>query len=107
MEMTEYQRLAGRTINPELTGEEVLNHALFGLASEVGEILGLFQKEMQGHPITNDDLIKEIGDACWMIAELCTACDFSLDMVARMNIEKLKKRYPNGFDPERSLHRTV
>lgn len=48
---------------------------------------------------------KELGDCCWMIAEACRALDATLEDVMRMNIDKLKARYPEGFDPERSLHR--
>jgi len=29
-----------------------------------------------------------------------------LEEILRINIEKLKKRYPEGFDKERSIHRT-
>lgn len=32
-------------------------------------------------------------------------CESSLQDAMQHNIEKLKKRYPDGFDPERSLHR--
>jgi hypothetical protein len=41
----------------------------------------------------------------WMIAEACEACGFSLDDVMETNINKLKARYPDGFDAEHSLHR--
>lgn len=34
-------------------------------------------------------------------------CGMELKEVLERNIAKLMKRYPNGFDPERSLHRTV
>ena len=40
-----------------------------------------------------------------MIAEICTALDFSLDEVMQMNIDKLKARYPQGFEEWRSKHR--
>jgi NTP pyrophosphatase (non-canonical NTP hydrolase) len=105
MTLSEYQALASRTINKALTPAQVLNHSLYEIASEVGEIHGIFQKELQGHPIDKDDLEKEIGDVLWGIAELCTEQGFDLEAVAEKNIEKLKARYPEGFDPERSLHR--
>ena len=41
----------------------------------------------------------------WFIAEYCTAHGWSLDDVAQTNIDKLKKRYPDGFDAEHSLNR--
>lgn len=33
------------------------------------------------------------------------ACNATLEDAMEHNIEKLRKRYPDGFDPERSLHR--
>ena len=41
----------------------------------------------------------------WFIAEYATAKGWTLDDVATLNIEKLKARYPEGFDAEHSLHR--
>lgn len=40
-----------------------------------------------------------------MIAEACTAFDLDLDDVMQTNINKLRARYPDGFEAERSLHR--
>lgn len=48
---------------------------------------------------------KEFGDLLWFIAEYCTAKGWSLDDIMRMNIDKLKERYPDGFKAEQSLHR--
>lgn len=105
MTLEEYQHLAARTIDPDLLPFEIESHALHGMTSEIGEIHGLFQKVYQGHQLDKEHLKKELGDLMWFIAEYCTGCDWSLEDIARMNIEKLKERYPNGFDPERSLHR--
>lgn len=105
MTFNEYQGLAARTINPKLNGKEVLSHGLCGLASETGEVLGLFQKLFQGHELAIDALIKECGDCLWMLAEICTAYGIDFDRVAQMNIEKLRARYPEGFSEEKSLHR--
>ena len=107
MTLNEYQELAAKTINPTLTVQEQTEHALFGIASEVGELNGLFQKRLQGHVIDEEHLLKECGDILWMLAELLTAKGYTLDDVARMNIDKLRARYPDGFDTEHSLHRKV
>ena len=105
MHMNEYQKAAARSINPALNPEQVLHHALHGLAGEVGEIHSLFQKAFQGHPLDPDHLKKETGDALWMIAEICTAMGWTLEDVAQTNIDKLLARFPNGFEVEKSLHR--
>lgn len=105
MFMNEYQRLAGRTISEELMPSEIETHALHGMVAEIGEIHGLYQKVYQGHEAEAQHLKKEVGDLMWFIAEYCTACGWTLEEIAQMNIEKLKARYPDGFEAERSLHR--
>lgn len=105
MRFDEYQRLARRTQNPDLTDAQRLHHALHGLASEVGEIHGLFQKFYQGHEIDDEELVKELGDLLWFVAELADARAWCLGVVAERNILKLERRYPGGFDSERSIHR--
>lgn len=105
MTLTEYQEKAARTINQELEDAEVFYHGLFGLVSEVGEMAGIIQKQFQGHDMDWDHFIGEMGDALWMLAELCTAIGVDMDAVAERNIDKLLKRYPKGFDPERSKNR--
>ena len=40
-----------------------------------------------------------------MIAEACSALDVTFEEVMDQNIEKLKKRYPDGFEEEKSLFR--
>lgn len=104
---SEYQALARRTMNTQLGAEELKMHAITGLASEVGEIHSLYQHMIQHGEFDVDqgELFKEIGDAMWFIAELCTCYGRSLDEIMCANIDKLKKRYPEGFDVERSVHR--
>ena len=75
-------------------------HALFGIASEAGEILGLFQKVHQGHPLDETALRLECGDLCWFIAELCDCYGWSMEDVAKANIQKLRTRYPHEFSVE-------
>lgn len=101
-----YQMDAMRTasIPVEDTGA-MMTHAVFGMCSETGEVAGIFQKVYQGHDIEGDHLKKELGDVLWMVAEACTAAGFKMSEVMAANIEKLQKRYPEGFDSEHSLHR--
>lgn len=105
MTMDEYQSAAARTMNRNLSKEETLRHALFEMCGELGEIHSIYQKVYQGHKILTEDLKKEVGDLLWGIAEFCTVNGWSLDAVAQMNIDKLKARYPDGFDERKSLFR--
>lgn len=47
----------------------------------------------------------ELGDCLWMIAEACSALGWTVDDAMRMNIRKLRIRYPDGFDEQRSIDR--
>lgn len=101
----EYQKLAARTINIYLSDWEKETHSLFGMASEVGELHSLYQKVHQGLTFDVIHAKKELGDLMWFIAEWCTANDIDLEEIMELNIVKLRERYPNGFDEEKSLHR--
>lgn len=108
MNMTEYQLLAARTINPEQPDKEKLINFVFGLAGETGETIDLLKKIIfHGHDLeTNrDKLAIELGDCLWYIAGIATAAGIDLTEVAAGNIEKLRRRYPDGFDPEKSRNR--
>ena len=106
MSPNEYQKLAMRTCCiPYDQKRDMLMHAVLGLASEAGEVAGIFQKKHQGHKVDPEHLKKELGDCLWMIAEACTALDWNMEDVMQLNIEKLKARYPDGFDTDHSLHR--
>ena len=105
MKLNEYQRLATRTIDREMMPWEIQSHALHGMVAEIGELHGIYQKVYQGHEADIDHLKKELGDLLWFVAEYCTGSEWDLSEIAQLNIDKLKARYPEGFDPEKSLHR--
>lgn len=107
MYMNEYQALAARTIDPKATFEAKQMHALHGMVAEVGELHSIYQKFYQGHEVSEEHVKKELGDILWFIAEYCTAFGWDLSDIGKLNIEKLEARYPNGFDPEHSLHRAA
>ena len=103
---SEYQQLAARTINPALNGIQMLANGVMGLCGEAGEACDMVKKHLhQGHDLDRDALVKELGDVEWYVAELCTVLGVTMDEVLCINIEKLRKRYPDGFDAERSIHR--
>lgn len=101
----EYQKLAARTINNELSAKETEMHALHGLVGEIGELHSIYQKVYQGHPLDKAHMKKELGDLMWFIAEYCTAWRWDLEEIMQLNINKLRDRYPDGFDANHSLHR--
>ena len=103
----EYQRLAMTTLNPDLTKKDVLINGVMGLCGESGEAIDIVKKHLhQGHELDKEKLLKELGDIAWYLAEAATAIGVDLEDVMAANIEKLKKRYPEGFSSEKSINRT-
>jgi NTP pyrophosphatase (non-canonical NTP hydrolase) len=107
----EYQELALRTASRESLVDQptMLNAAALGLNGEAGEIADHIKKIMfHGHPldeVTREKIAKEIGDILWYCAMGARGIGMSLSEIAVMNVEKLKKRYPEGFSTENSLNR--
>lgn len=106
MTVNEYHGLAVRTA-PKLDEDSMLINAALGLTGEAGEVADLVKKcYYQGHDLDMDAIVEELGDVAWYIALACQALGFSMEEVLRMNIEKLQKRYPDGFDAQKSRNRT-
>lgn len=106
MTIDEYQRLAMSTLNPALSRKDVLINSVMGLCGESGEAIDIVKKWLaQGHALDKEHLAKELGDVAWYLAEASTALDISLETILQGNLDKLKKRYPEGFDTARSMAR--
>lgn len=106
MTINEYQKLAMTTLNPELSRKDVLINGVMGLCGESGEAIDIVKKWLaQGHELDREKLAKELGDIAWYLAETATALGLDLEDIFAANIEKLKRRYPEGFDSDRSIHR--
>ena len=106
MRVNEYQELAMATLNPELNKKDVLINSVMGLCGESGEAIDIVKKWLaQGHELDKERLTKELGDIAWYLAEAATALDLPLEQILQTNIDKLKKRYPDGFEIKRSIVR--
>jgi len=103
----DYQRAALRTAQVDrLDTDELLLNGVMGLCGEAGECIDLIKKtRFQGHELDRDKIKKELGDVAWYLAVASWAAGFPLSDVFDTNIEKLKARYPDGFDKARSIHR--
>lgn len=128
MQGNEYQALAMRTNDKKSTdrllnkindlkignrGEDtseielggVINAAL-GLSGEVGELNDMLKKWIfHEKQLDIEHLKREISDVCWYLALMCDSFEFNLDEIMQINIDKLKVRYPQGFDTYKANHR--
>lgn len=97
MQLNDYQSLAQRTANKSDYFTRLAIAGL-GLTGEAGEVAEHIKKAVgHGHDLSVDDVKKELGDVLWYIAEVASIVNLSLDEIAQANIEKLRKRYPEGF----------
>jgi NTP pyrophosphatase (non-canonical NTP hydrolase) len=107
--LNEYQKLAERTANIRYgidTNKRFANFGM-GLAGEAGEVCDYLKKIVfHGHDYDEQKLCLELGDALWYIAAIASNACLTLEEVAQGNIDKLKRRYPDGFSEEKSINRT-
>lgn len=106
MTPNEYQQLAMRTMNKDVKPDDLLLNSALGLCGEAGEYADLIKKmRYQGHSMDKHHLASELGDVCWYIALGATALGVNVESIMKMNIDKLKARYPDGFKPKNSMER--
>lgn len=122
MNFTEYQTEARRTNtllkklkDPQTPPEEkrrlwfdAINMCAYGLTGEAGESVDALKKLIFHFHAVEEVKQKvkiELGDLLWYIAALADTFDLSIEEIAQANVDKLKSRYPQGFDPERSRNR--
>lgn len=100
-----YQVAALRTAGM-MKRDELLMNGVLGLCGETGEVADLVKKStFQGHTLDPEKVAEELGDVAWYLAVAAHAVGYDLDTIFQMNVDKLMKRYPDGFDADRSIHR--
>ena len=52
-----------------------------------------------------EHLKKECGDILWYVATMCHSLNWDMNEIMQMNIDKLKARYPEGFEVVKSNNR--
>jgi NTP pyrophosphatase (non-canonical NTP hydrolase) len=110
MDLNEYQKLAARTIPQDKPKDKRVAEFCVGTLEEAGESVGVLKKVVfHDHPFNEEKrekLVSELGDLMWHVAALATEYGLTLDEIGDYNVNyKLKKRYPKGYDNERSIHR--
>lgn len=102
----EYQQLAIRTANNDLNLAEQLQDGCLGLNGEAGEVADLIKKALyHSAPLDVKKVLLELGDVLWYVAFMAHSLGVSLEDVMEININKLTKRYPDGFSAEASAAR--
>ena len=106
MEIKEFQTLSVRTLNNKLTANEQLANMVIGASCEFSEAGDSIKKYLfQGHSLDKEHITEELGDTMFYICNLATLLDINMEDVLEKNIEKLNKRYKNGFSYKASIDR--
>ena len=93
-----FQREARRSLRDDLPYEAMCSNMCMGLAGEIGEVIDIMKKHIyQGKELDITDVIEEVGDVLWYIANFCNINNITMDECMESNIKKLRKRFPNGF----------
>ncbi len=102
MTFDEYQEETQRTSSDDVS----LIVCTLGLCGESGEIADHIKKAVaQGHELDEHKIALELGDLMWYISSAARAINMKLSDIVDMNVNKLRDRYPNGFEVERSVNR--
>ena len=108
MTLDEYQNESMRTASgvTDASDENLMLNGAMGLNGEAGEVIDILKKHIfQGHNLDTEHIAKELGDCLWYIAVCAKGAGYTLDEIAEMNKAKLRKRYPDGFETDKSLNR--
>lgn len=83
-----------------------LIYAALSLGGESGEVVDIIKKWAgQEAQLDKAHLTEELGDVLWSVAKICDSIGVYMSDVMGQNIDKLWKRYPDGFDVERANNR--
>ena len=94
MRLDDYQQQAASTaIYPK---EKGLEYTALGLTGEAGEIANKVKKVLRGDCVDFFALRDELGDVLWYVAAMATELGYSLDTIAKRNLEKLESRKERG-----------
>jgi NTP pyrophosphatase (non-canonical NTP hydrolase) len=91
MSLNEYQSKAADFRIPTAPPEE----RIMGLLEESGEVAAIFKRLLRGDygpDIAATKLFKELGDILWYVSQIAGDNDWTLEEVAKGNIEKLDSR---------------
>lgn len=108
-----YQTDALRTLSAQFNISEDgvspdLLHGAIGLATEAGEMLDAIKRAVfYGAELDRTNLVEELGDLEWYMAVIREALGVDQEEVQRINIDKLRARYPEKFTQEHALSRNL
>ncbi len=108
MEINEYQKNAERTLKRLGNTQGDIEHMMYGMASELGELMSMLKGYyVYGKEFDIVNYKEELGDIGWFLAGACTVMGIDMEEVLEKNIAKLRARYPENFDENLAINRNL
>jgi NTP pyrophosphatase (non-canonical NTP hydrolase) len=101
MNLKEYQELAKKTAKKDFKTEkeEILTWGC-GISGEAGDVASCIKKTFMHNKDVKEGIMENLGDMFWYSAMICNFFNWDMNEILQKNIEKLKKRFPEGFTYE-------
>ena len=98
---------SGTDIAAEMTGHTAhLNHMALGIAGESGELVDAIKKfAIYNKPLNLDNVVEELGDLEFYMEGLRDSLGITREETIQKNIEKLSRRYENGYSDKAAQDR--
>lgn len=88
------------------SGQMRLLNGAIGMSGESGELLDSMKKSViYGKSVNVENIKEECGDILWYMALVLDTVGSSFEEVMEINVTKLAKRYPSGFNETDALDR--
>jgi NTP pyrophosphatase (non-canonical NTP hydrolase) len=99
MNLNEYQKLCKKTAKKDFktADEEIMCWGL-GLCGEAGDVASCIKKTFAQNKDTKEGIKENLGDMLWYSAMICNFFRWDMQKILEENIEKLKNRFPGGFN---------
>lgn len=95
--LKKYQQDCKKTVKKiEDKDKEIMTWGL-GISGEAGDVAGCIKKTFVHMNNQKAGIRENLGDTLWYIAMICYFFNWDLEDIFNENIEKLRKRYPQGF----------
>ncbi len=97
MQLKDYQKFVSTIAKRfDNKNEEIMTWGL-GVAGEAGDIAGCIKKTFAHEDDQTAGIRENLGDTLWYVAAIANYFDWDLEEIFEENVDKLKKRFPNGF----------
>ena len=107
IDLEKYQKFVKKIAKKfEKRNEEIMTWGL-GISSEAGDVASCIKKTFAHGNDQKSGIRENVGDTFWYMAAICNFFGWDIEEIIGENMEKLKKRYPQGFTTQKAKRKMV